>query len=150
MEKDFEQLEHTADLQIRVYGTSISELFKNALIGMFQIIRPVTDACTFVNNRLECPELPVKREIELSAPSLDILLVDFLSDALYYSDINNEAYLDADVIYEKKDDEHTISATIQGIKITGFDEVEIKAVTYHELEIKETKEGFRVDIVFDI
>ena len=40
MTKDFEQLSHTADVQLRVYGKDIEELFRNALRGMFYLVVP--------------------------------------------------------------------------------------------------------------
>lgn len=146
MKKLFEPIPHTADLQIRVYGKSKKELFKHALIGMFQAIEPKTDQCIRKGDFLECERLPCVREIEVEAPDQVALLVDYLSEALYLSDVHDEAYLDASI--------HTLSdtaltATIKGITIVGFN-VEIKAVTYHGLEFKKVDDTWQVDIVFDI
>lgn len=145
--KDFEVLAHTADIKIRAYGTTLNELFRNALVGMFQVIGPISPNCTRVNDRTECIALPIKHTIDLRAPQLDILLVDFLSEALYLSDVNNEAYLDAKIL---EVDEYHVRGVIYGIAVEGFEVVEIKAVTYHDLEIIHSKDGYRVDIVFDI
>ena len=147
MAKDFEQLPHTADIKIRVYGSSMKELFQHALIGMFQEIGPHAQECEKQGERLICDSLPEKHEIKVKAIDRDALLVDFLSEALYLSDVNNEAYLDAE-IHELTDT--TISATLRGVKVTGFDVVEIKAVTHHDLKIKEIDGAWQVDIVFDI
>ncbi len=46
------------------------------------------------------------------------------SQALYLSDVYNEAYLDAKI---HQITTTTVNATIYGIPITGFDVVEIKA-----------------------
>ena len=43
-----------------------------------------------------------------------------------------------------------IRATLCGIKVEGFEVVEIKAVTYHELKIKKENDTWQADIVFDI
>lgn len=147
MKKDFEILPHTADLKIRVYGKTLKDLFANALIGMFQSICPQADGCTIIDNRLKCPELPIKRELTVESINKECLLVDFLSDALYLSDVHNEAYLN--VIIHDLDDKK-IRATLRGIKVQGFEVVEIKAVTYHDLVIKKVDDGWQVDIVFDI
>ena len=134
---------------------------------MFQVIKPhsadakasdfakaTTDTmadrsaeCKREGERLVCKELPETHEIKVEAIDRDALLVDFLSEALYLSDVNNEAYLDVE-INELSDT--TISATLRGIKITGFEVVEIKAVTHHDLKIKEIDGMWQVDIVFDI
>ncbi len=145
--KDFEQRAHTADIKIRVYGNTQSELFKHALIGMFQVIEPHAAACKRIDDRLVCPELPQKHEITVESPDNESLLVDFLSEALWLSDVHNEAYLDATI--EQLTDTF-IQATVAGVKVTGFDVVEIKAVTYHDLAIKQINGVWQTDIVFDI
>jgi len=147
MAKDFEQLPHTADIKIRVYGSSMKEIFKNALMGMFQVIGPHADGCEEKDDRLVCPELPETHDITVDAIDRDALLVDFLSEALYLSDVHNEAYFDADI--GDLTDTH-IKATLHGVKVTGFDVVEIKAVTHHDLKIEEIGRSLQVDIVFDI
>jgi len=145
--KDFESVEHTADIKIRVYGTTLQELFTHALIGMFQSIGPHASDCTIEHERLVCKSLDRTRSVEVDSPDREALLVDFLSEALYLSDIYDEAYLDC-TIHELTDTH--LKATIRGVPVTGFDVVEIKAVTYHDLAIKEIDGVWQTDIVFDI
>lgn len=145
--KDFELLPHTADIKIRVYGKTMQEFFRNAVVGMFQSIGPKADGCTEQNGRLVCPALPIKREIFVHADDLDSLLVDFLSDAWYLSDTHNEAYLDVTINYV---DHKEINAVLHGVKVQGFDVVEIKAVTYHDLDVRQVDGLWQADIVFDI
>lgn len=144
---DFEQLPHTADIKIRVYGNTLSELFRNALIGMFQSIVPQAPGCEIKNERLICAELPIIREVQVESIDLEALMVDFLSNALCLSDSYNEAYLNA-TIHQLSS--KYIKATLRGIKITGFEVVEIKAVTYYDLHIKQHDGVWQTDIVFDI
>ena len=146
MKHDFISIPHTADIQIRVFGKTVKELFANALYGMFQVIEPRTDSCEVNDGRLVCKELPIKREIEVSAPDKEALLVDFLSEALYLSDVYNEAYFDAD--FAKFSDD-ALRGTIKGISIHGFN-VEIKAVTYHGMKIEQVDGVWQTDIVFDV
>lgn len=145
--KDFEALEHTADLKIRAYGATLQELFINALKGMFQSIQPKAPSCMYKNDRLICSALPQKRTVDISSSELDLLLVDFLSEALYLSDTFNEAYLDATIEYFNN---QQIKAILMGVHIEGFEVVEIKAVTYHDLTIKNIQGIWQADIVFDI
>ena len=147
MSKDFEQIPHTADLKIRVYGKDKKQLFRHALIGMFQVIRPITQGCTVQNDRTICTELPIQREIKVSAIDEISLLVDFLSEALYLSDVHDEAYLD--VIIDNFSSVE-LKAVLLGVKIKRFDGVEIKAVTYHDLHIEKKDDEWVADIVFDI
>ncbi len=146
MPKDFELIPHTADLKIRVYGSNLAELFRHAVIGMFQAIEPRAQGCTVQQDRLVCSSLPQSHEITVESPDAASLLVDFLSHALYLSDVHNEAYLDA-TIHEITNT--NVRATVRGVEVTGFN-VEIKAVTYHDLDIHKQGGLWQTDIVFDI
>ena len=147
MNKDFEILPHTADIKIRIYGKTLEELFCNALIGMFQSIGPRIQGCKVKNERVICDNLPERHKVEVESPDIEALLVDFLSEALYLSDVHDEAYLGAEV--EDISKTH-VSATLHGIKVQGFEVVEIKAVTYHEMEVKNIDGIWQTNIVFDI
>lgn len=147
MKKDFEILPHTADIKIRVYGDTIAQLFIHALQGMFQVIGPIVPQCKKTGDRVICDELPKQHAVNVRSIDYDSLLVDFLSDCLYLSDVNNEAYLDA-TIHEITQQE--LHATIYGVHVQGFEVVEIKAVTYHDLHIHQVNSTWQTDIVFDI
>ncbi len=147
MKKDFQVVSHTADIKILVYGKTLSDLFRNALVGMFQSVGPRSPECKVVEERLVCPNLPISRDLFVSAINKECLLVDFLSDALYLSDVHDEAYLDAE-IHEL--DDTTLKATLKGIKVERFEVVEIKAVTYHDLAIRKIDDRWQTAIVFDI
>lgn len=147
MNKSFEQLPHTADIKIRVFGKTMKELFANAVVGMFQVIGPIIPGSKIINEQVVCDELPEQHTVEVTSIDRVALLVDFLSDVLYLSDVHNEAYLKA-TVHELTD--QYIKATVHGVKVAGFQVVEIKAVTYHELEIKKINDVWQADIVFDI
>jgi len=136
MKKDFEMLPHTADLKIRAYGKDLKELFCNAVKGMFKSITPIFDG-----------ERESVREFSVSSHDLESLLVDFLSEALYLSDVHNEAYLDARIteISEQK-----IVGTLVGTKVKDFEAGEIKAVTHHGLRVKKEDDIWSAEILFDL
>lgn len=147
MQQPFELLSHTADLKIRAYASSLPELFSNVLLGMFSAVRPKAHQITYKGDVAQCPSFTVHRDIMLRAPNKEQLLIDFLSECLYLSDVHNEAYLAASF-----DDfsEKGLEATIHGIEVVGFDVVEIKAVTYHDLVIEQKNGTWQATIVFDI
>ncbi|MGC9048989.1 MAG: archease [Patescibacteria group bacterium] len=132
----YEILEHTADLKIRAFGRDLSELFSNMIKGMFEACGPI------ISDNLST----VNREIKIQSQNLESLLVDFLSEALYLSDVNNEAYFEAE--FEKLTDRELIGK-IKGNKIEGLKE-EIKAATWHDLEIKKTPTNWQATVLFDI
>lgn len=144
---DFELISHTADLQIRVCGTTQAELFKHALIGMFQAIGPHADNCSRINHRIVCPTFTCHHDVTIEAHDIEQLLVDFLSQALYLSDVYNQAYLDVTITHITPT---RIDATLHGVTVTSFEIVEIKAVTYHNLAITQHNGVWQTDIVFDI
>jgi SHS2 domain-containing protein len=146
MVKDFELVPHTADIKIRAYGATREQLFRHALRGMFHAIHPIAPACVWEHERLRCAALDRTRMVDVTSSDLDALLVDFLSDALYFSDVHNEAYLDVQIASLS---DTRLEAVLQGVGIERF-ELEIKAVTYHDLHVEEKDGMWHVSIVFDI
>lgn len=146
--KNFEILEHKADLKIRAFGRDKKELFRNAMIGMFEGTK---------YERLHPPRRPplkgrppeeeIKKEIKVSSPDLNSLLVDFLSEALYLSQVNREVYFE---VKFKKFSDTEIKGELIGQKIERFNE-DIKAVTYHSLDVHQQKDGtWEATVLFDI
>lgn len=135
--KQFEILPHTADLRIRAYGKTKEELFKNSLIGM----------SSFIKKSAIKQKPKIERTIQISSTDINNLLIDFLSEVLALGDINQEVYFD--VKFEKFLDTK-LKAKIYAVKVDEFDE-DIKAVTYHEIDVKKNKEGlWEATVVYDI
>ncbi len=135
--KQYELIEHTADVCIKAYGKTVSETFENAAIGMFDII---TDKSTI--------EPVGQYDIQLKAPDLEQLLVDWLSELLFLNGAKNLVFGTFDVIVEKKH----LSAHVFGEEFDSPKHkkgVEIKAVTYHMLEVR-NKKPYYVQVLFDI
>lgn len=134
MSKRFEEIEHTADLAIRVYGRDMRELFANAAQAMFALMA-------------ESSEEPVReREVALEATDYEGLLVDWLNELIYLHEVEGETYSQFDI--------ETLSPTKLMARLTGGPTESkvkaIKAATYHDLKIEETANGFVVTIVFDV
>lgn len=145
--KRFSIIPHTADLHLRVVGSSKQELFVNALYGMFSAIHPVTPLCRYEHDTWICTQLPVTQPVSLTAPRIELLLVDFLSQALYYSDVYNQAFYDASFTSFA---DTALTGSLHGVPITGFEHGEIKAVTFHQLAVRQEDSHWITDIVFDI
>jgi SHS2 domain-containing protein len=138
MVKKIEILPHTADVRLKVFGKTKEELFKNAMLGMAKILAKSP------KSKLKIKNLKLK----IKSPDINSLLVDFLSEILYQSQINHAVFKEVNFSNFK---ETELEAEISGFKIDEFDN-DIKAVTYHELEIKKSPTGgfFETIIVFDI
>lgn len=130
-------LEHTADVRMLVQADSLEKLFSDAVYGMMEILKP----------RVEDKKKKTQRTIVLEAVDTTALLVDFLNEVLLSVHIHKEMY--DEVIFETLS-LHSLEATLRGFTASYFDE-DIKAVTYHEAEVKETKDGnWETMIIFDI
>lgn len=134
--KRYELLEHTADIKMKVYGKTLEELFCNAAYGMANVQK----------SKIKSRKLKIKRKISVEAVDLETLLVDFLSEILTLSDTYHEVYPKIFVSYLSK---NKIKAEIFGFPVEQFDE-DIKAVTYHGLEVKKINSNWQAVILFDI
>lgn len=142
------QISHTADLKIAVFADTLSELFVGTMRGMFFAMRPEVPGCQWESEVLTCFQLPIEHNISLESSDVGALLVDFLSEALYFCDANNEIFLDALVSVVTKTH---ITAIIRGVSLeNGSVSFEIKAVTYHDLVVEERSNGWYAQVVFDI
>ncbi|HBY58168.1 MAG TPA: archease [Candidatus Atribacteria bacterium] len=140
--KEFEIIEHTADIGIVAYGKNKKEVFINAAKGMFDII---------TGGNITLKE-DFYDKIELEADNLEGLFFVWLNELLYIS----ETKLVILNKFEIKDlSNNKISVEVRGMTINQLDrkiEKEIKAVTYHRLEIKKDEESglWRAQVIFDI
>jgi len=137
--KQYELIDHTADVAIKAYGKTLSEAFENAAKGMFDII---TDNSEIENIGQE--------DIELEADNLEELLVDWLSELLFLNSSNNLVFGFFKVEIDEK--KNKLLAKVFGEKFNISKHkagAEIKAVTYHMLEVK-NKKPYHVQVLFDI
>jgi len=135
--KSFEILEHKADLKIKASGKTKEELFLNMLLAVASVLGS--------QQREEHNE--VLREISIKSLNTEMLLVDFLNEILYLSQVNKEVYTN---IKFKKFTENELEGELKGKRIERFKE-DIKAATYHNLQIKQTKQGlWEAVVLFDV
>ena len=86
MEKGFDILDHTADIGIIAYGVDLKQTFANAATGLFSLI---TDLDKVVE--------VTYRDIELTAPDMESLLVDWLNELVYIFDVENMLFKRFDI-----------------------------------------------------
>ena len=137
--KTYELIDHTADIGVKAYGKNLSEAFEHAAKGMFDII---TD-----NSEIESVG---QYDIKLEAPDLEQILVDFLSELLFLNSAKNLVFGFIKVELDEKN--NSLSARVFGEKYNISKHkvgAEIKAVTYHMLEVKK-KKPYSVQVLFDI
>lgn len=135
----YEQFPHTADIGVRVYGKDLKELFENAAFAMFDIIAD-----------LEGLKGGSTQEFSLSAENTEELLVAWLDELLYNFYTKNTLFYEFDVAevspprLRAKALGRPVGANRNRLK------TEIKAATYHNLNVKKAKDGYSVEIIFDV
>ena len=144
MVKAYEIIDHTADVGLKVYGKTLSELFENAALGMFSII---AGKDLLASSR---PSTKKKIQIKKQVETYEELLVEWLGEILYI--FNKEQILFKSF--------KILQMSLQGIRGEASGEridfskapleTEIKAVTFHGLKIEQDKTGFSTTIIFDV
>lgn len=135
----YKQIEHTGDIGIKVFGESLKDLFINAAYGMFEIIAEISN----VNHSLA-------EKIEVAGDNREELIVNWLSEL-------NFVFITEQKIFNKFEIERLTNTELIATAIgEKYDprkhpiNTEIKAVTYHEIYVKQVKNRWEAQIIFDI
>ena len=138
--KRYEQIPHTADFAAKIYGKTLPELFENAAYAMFDMMSGISES--IASN--------FSAEIEVESQDKETLLVAWLNEVLYLFYKEQVVFSDFKVYFKGSG---KLQARIKGTKIKEHSNrisPEIKAATYHDLEITNTAEGYEVTVVFDV
>jgi len=139
VEKKFEIIEHPADVGFIAYGGTLKELLENAALAMMSL------GC-----ELEAIEERERREIRASAADNEALLFDWLAEILAVADAEGLALRRAEVTRAGE------GAALGVVYGEQFDKARhragtyIKAVTYHQLSVKKTGEGWNATVYLDV
>lgn len=132
---EFNEIEHTADTALHIQAENLAELLKYAALGMFSLMGLSSDH-----------DSGTRRRIELEALDREDLLVAWLEELLYLIEMHEVGFGDVDIEVHQ---DRSLVAMVE--EIPGMIPLkEIKAVTYHGLEIIETDKGLETTIVFDV
>lgn len=130
----YRQLSHTADIELKIWANDFRELLHQAALAINEI-------CGIEYSTTERS----RKEIVIQANDLESILVAFLSEITFMLETVQVAYIDMDGKMEGS----RLEAYVTFSPIVK-QEKEIKAITWHRLRIKKTKEGLSVNIVVDI
>lgn len=132
-------IDHTADLGIHVLGSSAKSLFVNAALAMFDLI---TDVKLVKGEKTN--------DIRVSGDDWPDLMVSWLRELLYLwsgkerliKSVHiisiSECKIEANVTFDNYNpDQHPIKN-------------EIKAVTYHQIQVENRMDGWEARIIFDV
>ena len=139
--KKYEYLPHTADAEFVAYGKTINEAFSNAAEATFGIISETEEI-----------KPKIKKEFKLKAKRLESLLYDFLEELLIYLDTDGWVLskIDHIKIMQSKED-FKLECVCHGDSYKNYEvHGNIKSVTYNNMQIKQTKNGWSLRVVVDI
>lgn len=135
----FEILEHPADVGFRAFGGTLPELFSNAAAAMLSI------ACD--------PERISPRNVyRLSAEGAgyESLLVNWLGEVLYWYDGKHVAFSQFQVEHLDPEKIHAVARGEPRDSQNHRSRLIVKAVTWHQLKIADTGEGWIAEVYLDI
>ena len=136
--KNYELIEHTADVGIRLKAKDLKDLFKNAALAMFEII---------AEQKIESKKKE-QLKIKQKADNLDELFINWLNELLSLSVIKEKIFCDFSF---KKLDEHNLEAIVSGCNFNDYKiNTEVKAATYHQLKLEKTTSGWQAEVIFDV
>jgi SHS2 domain-containing protein len=138
MDLPFEVIDHTADIGIIARGKDVAALFSNAAEGMLSLLIDV-----------DTLRQDTDKEIKLEAGDAETLLVQWLNELLYIIYTERLVLCKFDIVI----DGNRLTAKCAGHELDLKDNRirrEIKAATYHDLQIVQRDGGYRVKIIFDI
>jgi len=137
-DKDYEIFEHTADIGIKVFGESLAEVFRKAVLATADLLSG--------GIKIEQKE---KRFFALEEENMETAFVSILEEVIFLCE--NELFLPSQCFIKISDNEYSIELngdcfTVEDI-ING---TEIKAVTYHRLKIKKVNDKYIASVIFDV
>jgi SHS2 domain-containing protein len=137
--KKYETFDHTADVGIRVMGRTLEEMFAHAAYALFDLL---TD--------LKKVRQKISLEISVRGADREDLLVRWLSELLFLCE--SQGYL-----FKKFSFSHLEPDFLEAIARGEFFDparhrfkTEIKAVTYHQVEVREKDGAWEGRVIFDI
>lgn len=137
--ENYRLIDHTADFGLEIYGRSPSDLFEQAAKALTDLL---TDPAVLKKQR--------RHILDIEGSDWEDLLINWLRELLYLYSGENQFVAGVDIV--------SIEQTRLRAEVTaddyrkGHHEIrnEIKAVTYHQIEVEAGDEGWRARVIFDV
>jgi SHS2 domain-containing protein len=137
--KKFRIIETTGDVGVVAFGDSLKEVFANTASGLFSVAA-----------NLSCIRKKMSLSFDAEGESLDALLLSWLNELIYIQEVNDFLGKEVDI---KELSDKKISGELWGEKLDREKHLfgtEVKAATYHNLEIKTENGSWQITVIFDI
>ncbi|MFX1241093.1 MAG: archease [Promethearchaeota archaeon] len=137
-------LDHTADVSVEAFGTTLEEAFEQTVYSLMETITPSLGAISPI----------IERSVVIEAEDKEALLFDFLSEFLYIFDVEELIFnkIEIQPIIKEKN-KYILKAVAKGEKFNKLKHepgIEVKAITYSFMNIEQKKNEVKINIIFDI
>lgn len=130
---------HTADVAVEADGDTLGDLFAAVADGMAAAM---------------CDEVPAsggdRHDLSVRAEGREALLFDYLDDLIYERDVRSVLPVDSEATVGRDGDDWTLTGSYRGVPLSAVDARDLKAVTYSEMRVEETSDGWTAYVVFDV
>ncbi|KTG08699.1 hypothetical protein AUR64_18725 [Haloprofundus marisrubri] len=154
----YELREHTADVAVAADGPTLGVVFASVADGLAAAMADTV------------PDDGERFSLTVRAESREAALFDYLDELIYERDVrevlpvdnrvtvsrgsdgdsNDDSESDENGASDKKGEEWVVDADARGVPLGGLRAREVKAVTYSEMRLEETADGWRAYVVFDV
>ncbi len=146
--KPFRELDHTADLRVEIIGKDEQDLLANAIESLYVLVGLQGVARQTEDGPLE--------ELEINCRDTEEALVELLGEILYRATVERKRiYLHELSARSGGEDTGRCKVIVRGVwhaltaeEVSGLRE--IKAVTYHDVQILRTGKGLAARVVMDL
>jgi SHS2 domain-containing protein len=133
----FKEISHTADVKIQARAPTLESLFSETCNALMQVM--------YGTSR----KGQIKREIVVTSDDTESLLLEFLSEVLFVSEVEGIVFSAAQVRINGSN----LHADMEGEpfnKDRHAQGTEVKGISYSGLSIRQDANGYMVDILFDV
>lgn len=129
----------TADVAFIAHGKSLDEAFENSALAMFEVMVKTKDV-----------KPKIEKKIKAKGIDLKSLMFNFLNELLIMVDSESMVFSKFKVVVDEK--KFTLVASCFGEKVSDKIETrtEVKAATYHKMDISRNAKGWKAMVILDI
>jgi len=134
----FELRQHTADVAVSARGSTLGDVFAAVADGLAAAMFDTV------------PEGGDRFDLAVAAESREALLFDYLDELIYQRDVRGVLPVDNEAQVTETGDEWRLAGSVRGVPLDRVAARDVKAVTYSEMRIERTADGWEAYVVFDV
>jgi len=134
----YELRDHTADVAVEATGPDLDATFAAVADGMAAAM---------------CEAVPAggdRFDLAATAGNREALLFDYLDELIYERDVRGVIPVDSEATVSENDGTWAVTASARGVPLDRVSARDLKAVTYSEMDLSETADGWHAYVVFDV